>query len=296
MEEGDVRKVIIATALAAAALALGGCAGMFSHGGPRHHRSSSLVDYLYAGKRPPAEVATPVLNLPLTVGLAFLPPAAGPGTLDATEKNRILDQVRERFKGRRFVREIVPIPDYYLQGQRGFGGLESLQRLYNLDLVALVSYDQVANQHANELSLAYLTIVGAYLFPGTSQDVSTLVDLAVIHPASQSLVLRAAGMDSRSGVSTEAGSEGRLRERSVRGFQAAAAQMIDRFDSELLRFEQDVRDGKARVKVAGGAGSFDWLALALLAALGGTRIMLSLRTAAVRKGICTWPGLESSSS
>jgi hypothetical protein len=46
--------------------------------------------------------------------------------------------------------------------------------------------------------------------------------------------------------------------------------MVDRFDSELLRFEQEVRAGTARVKVAraggGGGGSLDWTAVLLLAA------------------------------
>lgn len=263
-----MKKVIIATAIATLALAMAGCASMFSGVAVRHHRSSSLVEYLYARGLPPAQAETPVLNLPLTVGVAFLPSASGAGTVDQVEKNRVLELVRERFKGRPFVREIVPIPDYYLTAQRGFDGLAALQRLYNLDLVALVSYDQVARQEANELSLSYLTIVGAYLFPGTSQDVNTVVDLAVVHPASRTLVLRAAGMDSRNGVSTEVGAQGRLRERSASGFQAAATQMVDRFDSELARFEQDVRAGTARVKVAraGGGGSVDWAAVLLLAA------------------------------
>ena len=43
--------------------------------------------------------------------------------------------------------------------------------------------------------------------------------------------------------------------------------MVDRFDAELLRFEQSVREGTARVKVTrnGGGGSLDWLACGLLA-------------------------------
>jgi rhombotail lipoprotein len=264
-----VKKAMSATLVVLAAFALGGCAGMFGHGTARHQRSSSLVDFLYPGGTPPGQAETPVLNLPLTVGIAFLPPATGTGTLDDADKNRILERVRERFQDRPFVREIVPIPDYYLNGQRGFEALAALQRLYSLDLVALVSYDQVARQENNELSLAYLTIVGAYVFPGTSQDVNTLVDLAVVHPASKSLVLRAAGMDSRRGDSTEAGAAQRLRRRGVASFDAAATQMIERFDAELQRFEQGVRKGTARVQIAnpgGGGGSLDWTVLGLLAA------------------------------
>jgi len=212
--------------------------------------------------------------------VAFLPgPPGRPGALDEASKVAILEAIRARFQTRGFVREIITIPDYYLASQRGFEGLAALQRLYNLDLVALVSYDQVARQDANELSLAYLTIVGSWLVPGTSQDVNTMVDLAVVHPATRSLVLRAAGMDSRTGVSTDIGASGRLRERSVASFQASAARMIDNFDAELLQFEQRVKQGTARVQVvspgAGGGGAVGSLPVAAL-------LCLVLGSAAVR--------------
>lgn len=279
-----MKKVAMISAVALAAL-LAGCAGMFAHTSQRHHRSSSLVEFLYAGQAPPAQDAVPALELPLTVGVAFLPSAQGVAPLDEAEKNRVLERVRERFSSRPFVREIVPIPDYYLAWQRGFDGLASLQRLYDLDLVALVSYDQVSRQEGNELSLAYLTIVGAYLLPGTSQDVNTMVDLAVVDPSSRSLVLRAAGMDSRQGASTDVGANQRLRARGVDSFHAASEEMIERFDAELLRFEQSVREGTARVRISkrGGGGGTGVLALGLLgiAAIGVARRRYGARTGTV---------------
>ena len=80
----------------------------------------------------------------------------------------------------KFVADIVVIPDYYLQGKAGFEGLEGVQRLYGIDLMALVSYDQVAHEDDNNWSLGYVTIVGAYVLKGTRHDISTLVDLAVV--------------------------------------------------------------------------------------------------------------------
>jgi rhombotail lipoprotein len=61
--------------------------------------------------------------------------------------------------------------------------------------MALVSYDQVAHEDDNNWSLGYLTIVGAYVLKGTRHDVSTLVDLAVVDPATRSLVLRGGSLD-----------------------------------------------------------------------------------------------------
>jgi len=59
--------------LAAAGLLLAGCFANMAQ--PRRGTSSSLVDFLYpAGETPPPLTdAVPRLNLPLRVGLAFVP-------------------------------------------------------------------------------------------------------------------------------------------------------------------------------------------------------------------------------
>jgi rhombotail lipoprotein len=266
-----MRRMMIGAVATIALASLAGCVGMLSHM-QRNAQTSSLVDFLYPRGEVPQHDQVPVLNLPLTVGVAFLPGKPGTsGSLDENRKVAVLEEIRERFEKRSFVREIVPIPDYYLASQRGFDGLAALQRLYKLDLVALVSYDQVARQEDNRLSLTYLTIVGAFFVPGTSQDVNTIVDLAVVDPATRSLVLRAAGMDSRKGVTTSVGSAAQLRERGAESIQASADSMIENFDKELLGFEDRVRKGTARVQIAnrgsGGAGAFDWVMLVVLGGL-----------------------------
>lgn len=235
--------------------------------GQRQYRSSTLVEYLYGKEPPPAEVQIPELQLPLTIGLAFLPQAGGQVAVDEVEKSAILARIRDRFRSRPFVRDIVEVPGYYLSQNPGMNGLAALQRLYNMDLLALVSYDQISNQDDNPLSLTYLSIVGGVIFPGTNQDVTTVLDMAVIHPSSRSLVLRAAGMDSREGLTNAIYAESWLRKRRTAGFHAAADQMIERFDAELTGFEKQVRSGTARVKVTGGGGSLDLIGLSLFALL-----------------------------
>jgi rhombotail lipoprotein len=270
--ELPMKNVHRAAIMLAFALPLAGCADLFMPNQHRHERNaSSLVDFLYPDKQsPPVQDTIPELHLPLRVGVAFLPPNAGAvNVLDAVHKEGVLERIRERFRTRGFVSDITIIPDYYLAAQRGFDGLQGLQRLYNVDVVALVSYDQVRNQDDKGLSLGYLTIVGAYVLHGTRQDVSTLVDLAVVHPGTRSLVLRAGGVDTRHSNSSLVRADRELRETGTDSFDAAAARMMDNFDAALLKFESDVRDGKARVKVtrngnSGGAGAVDWLTIALL--------------------------------
>jgi rhombotail lipoprotein len=247
------------------------------------HSASGLVEFLYPGGRmPPPQNAMPELRVPLRVGLAFLPPqntyvAAGPS---ATQRDELLGRIRERFADRKFVSEIVTIPDYYLRTSRGFEGLRGVQRLYSVDVMALVSYDQVSHLDDNKWSLGYLTIVGAYVLKGSHHDVATLVDLAVVDPVTRSLLLRAGGTDTRTGNTTLVDQHREVRESSEAGFANATAQMIENFDGALTKFEADVRAGKANVRVAnrnspgpgrGGGGSFGLgflLALLLLSCVG----------------------------
>jgi rhombotail lipoprotein len=234
------------------------------------HNTSSLVSFLYPdGRTPPPSNTIPELHVPLRVGLAFLPSQAsyGAAPLDAAQKQDLLERIRQRFATRPFVSEIVVIPDYYLGNSRGFAGLEGVQRLYNIDLMALVSYDQVTHTDDNKLSLGYLTIVGAYILPGSSHDTATLVD-----PATRSLVLRAGGTSNAHGSSTLVDIDRDARKASARGFDEATNQMIGNFDAALTSFQADVHDGKANVRVvarsgASGKGGGGAVGLAELSAL-----------------------------
>jgi rhombotail lipoprotein len=240
------------------------------------HNTSSLVSFLYPdGKTLPPNNTIPELHVPLRVGLAFLPSqsSAGATQLSAAQKQELLERIRQRFATRPFVSEIIVIPDYYLSGARGFAGLDGVQRLYNIDLMALVSYDQVTHTDDNKLSLGYLTIVGAYWLPGSSHDTATLVDLAVIDPATRSLVLRAGGTSTNHGSSTLVDVERESRKASASGFNDATDQMIEHFDAALTAFQTDVHNGNANVRVisrnttgtkASGGGALDPLDIAAL--------------------------------
>jgi rhombotail lipoprotein len=269
----------IATLLACGTLTVAGCVGIdfLPHHGGHADNSSSLVDFLYPDGRVPAPTdERPQLKIPLRVGLAFLPAANAQQTgLDAAHEEQLLERIKQRFASRRFVADIVLVPDYYLAGHRGFAGLNGVQRLYGVDVLALVSFDQDTHQDQNDWSLAYLTIVGAYVVKGSRHDVATLVDLAVVDPQSRQLIIRAGGTDLRHGNTTwiDAGRE--TREADITGFSAATDQMIEHFDAALSKFEADVRSGTAPIRVVsknatgnaggGGALSAGFIGLLLLA-------------------------------
>jgi rhombotail lipoprotein len=262
--------LLLITAGMTAAVALSGCAELLCMPNCKAHahNASSLVDFLYPnGRTPPQQNEIPQLRIPLRVGLAFLPPseADAMGGLDAAHREQLLEKIKERFSSRKFVADIVLIPDYYLASRRGFEGLESVQRLYGLDLMALVSYDQVMHMDENNWSLGYVTIVGAYVLEGSRHDISTLVDLAVVDPKTHALVLRAGGTDTRHGNTTLMSSERETREAAIEGYGAATDQMTEHFDAALTKFESDVRSGKAAVRMVretggrtGGGGALGW--------------------------------------
>ncbi len=265
--------------LLALALSTSGCANLmcWAQCHTQERNASSLVDFLYPnGEAPPRDNAIPELRLPLRVGLAFLPSRESADGLDAAHKELLLQQIRDRFSSRKFVAQIEVIPTYYLQQNQHYAGLAAVQRLYKLDLMALVSYDQVAHVDANHWSLGYLTVVGAFVLKGSTHDVSTLVDLAVVDPATPSLVLRAGGVDTQHSNSSGIRETVESRELKHSGFDRATEQMVDNFDKALTDFERDVREGRGTVRIvrnengsgtgSGGGGGFGWLTLAVLGA------------------------------
>ncbi len=219
------------------------CSGLWGPSG-RQGVSSSLVDYLYPqGEVPPRhDQNVPNLKLPLTVGLAFVPSTMRhvQGLTEA-HKTELLARVRQQFQGREYIRDIVVVPDTYMRSSKGFEGVEQIARLYGLDVVALVSYDQVATTAENKASLLYWTIVGAYFIKGNQNEVNTFVDTAVFDVNSHKLLLRAPGVNKLERSSTLVELEDVSRKARAEGFELAMADMTVNLGAELDRFRERIR-------------------------------------------------------
>ena len=272
------------TGVLAALVTISGCA-WFDAGYPAERRSgasTSLVGYLYPDGEIPPDVAerVPHLQLPLQVGLAFVPSRGyatdGPSEAD---KVRLLEAIRAQFEGRDYIDSIRVIPETYLRGAKGIDGMQQVARVFDVDVMALVSYDQVARTTSNTQSLMYWTIVGAYVFEGTDHDTRTFVDLAVIDVATSKLLLRAPGFDERRGDVTLVRADDALRRNSVRGFNAAANSLSENLAVELAAFERRLEAGPEDIKVSwrGGGGAAGAMLIALLMALVGLRCRNSWR-------------------
>lgn len=229
------------------ALLLAACTSfwqMWSSGETRDGVSSSLVDYLYpkGEQPPPPSQDIPRLNLPLRVGIAFVPPqhSAGSAISEAT-KLELLNKVKAAFADRDYIAHIEVIPETYLRSSRGFEGLSQVARIYSVDVMALVSYDQVAVSEDTKASFFYWTIVGAYLIEGTKNEVQTFVDTAVFDVPTRRLLFRAPGTDVQGFRSTAVESSESVRTGRTASFSAAMAKMTDNLAIELATFEERLK-------------------------------------------------------
>ena len=268
-------------ALAVIVAMLGGCSTLSwfgSDGGPRKGSSSSLVDYLYpkGEEPPPVDSQIPTLNLPLRVGLAFVPTNMQSGdALSEARKTELLERTKAAFQGKEYLREIVVVPETYLGASRGFEGIDQVARLYKLDVIALVSHDQIAQSSDRASSFLYWTIVGAYVVEGTKNEVQTLVDTAVFDIPTRTLLFRAPGIDKVTKDATLVGTPEQVRKTQDESFGRAMDQMTANLQKELQVFRERIKtEGNVKLVrrdqaagTAGGGGSLDALILGLLLTL-----------------------------
>ena len=250
------------------ALLLAGCSSLWDWGGGRRSgQSSSLVDYLYPGGQVPPQVeeSVPYLQLPLRVGIAFVPGQSSYGTISEATRMQLLEKVKAQFVDRDYIGHIEVIPDTYLRTSKGVTGMQQVARLYSVDVMALVSYDQVAVSEDNTAGFLYWTIVGAYVIKATSNEVQTFVDTAVFDVDTARLLFRAPGADEMSDRSTliEAGET--VRKARDASFSAAIDQMTVNLAGELDRFTERVKSdpsvAQTEWKPGSGGGSLDLLLL-----------------------------------
>ena len=257
-------------------LALAGCAT------PSNHTATSAVDFLYPNvKEPLAEPGTPVLTLPLRVGIAFVP---GQGynarglVMTEAKKTELLDQVATHFRKLPFVKSLEVIPSAYLRPRGSFANLDQVRTMYGIDVIALVSYDQTQFTDQGLLSLTYWTVVGAYVVRGQKNDTYTMLDTVVYDIPSRKLLFRAPGVSEVKASSTLVNMSEQLRKNSEQGVAEATSDMIKNLDGQLVAFQEKVKQRPEDYRVVRsegyrGSGDLDGWLLGMLAALSGAALL-----------------------
>jgi len=272
------RILIIALLLAL----LAGCSSFWLGPGyekVREGSSSSLVDYLYPdGEIPPAvDGNLPYLSLPVRVGIAFIP-SRNSEDITAAEKQELMEHVADAFRDRDYVQSIQSIPETYMKSARGIQGMKQVAALYGVDIMALVSYDQISFSGERDSALLYWTIVGALAVKGNTNEVQTMIDTAVFDVATTKLLFRAPGTHNEQRNVTLMEKSRDLRKLRSAGFVAANDDMILNLDKELEGFRAAIESGE-RAQVAwrpssgcGGGMTLPILAL-LLVLVAASRVL-----------------------
>ncbi|MFT5635904.1 MAG: rhombotail lipoprotein [Cognaticolwellia sp.] len=247
------------------------CSSLISDNTGKKTQSSSLMDFLYPNQESRAahKPEIPVLKLPVKVGLAFVPSKNWQrGGIHSKDQMDLLKKVKKSFLKYDYIDRIEIIPSTYLNGGEGFSTLEQVGRLYDVDVMALVSYDQVTQSLENNAALLYWTIVGMYIIPGNENSIQTFVDTAVFDIKSKKMLFRAPGLNKLEKRTTAIGIDDTLMEKSLEGFGLAVTDMTINLDAELAQFKTRVKEEKiAKVErregYSGGAISYYLLLFAL---------------------------------
>lgn len=267
------------------ATVLGGCSSIDTRGA-RH--AGSLVDFLYPKTdSAPALVPTVTeLRLPVKVGIAFVPGTNRKMGPSEQEKQQMLARVKDAFSSHAYIGKIEVIPAAYLRAGGGFDNLEQVARMFDVEVVALLSYDQIRFDDTNELAVLYWSIVGAYLVHGNQYDIQTLLDAAVFDVRSRKLLFRAPGSSQVRGAASWAVVSEEARAAQSQGYQEALARLVPQLQAELGHFRERVKSSPEQFRVtreAGykGGGDAGWLAApAAVAVLLAGRVRRSRRHAA----------------
>ncbi len=137
---------------------LSSCSSVVSQNTGKKTKSSSLMDFLYPDEtsRSDHKPEIPTLKLPVKVGLAFVPSKNWRRDgIHSKDQIDLLDKVKKSFLKYDYIDRIEVIPSTYLKGGEGFSTLEQVARLYDVDVMALVSYDQVTQSLENNVALLY---------------------------------------------------------------------------------------------------------------------------------------------
>lgn len=224
---------------------LASCSALVSQNTGKNTKSSSLMDFLYPDQTSRAEhkPEIPTLRLPVKVGLAFVPSKNwGRDGIQSKDQVELLEKVKQSFLQYDYIDRIEVIPSTYLKGGEGFSTLEQVARLYDVDVMALVSYDQVTQSLENNAALLYWTIVGMYVIPGNENSIQTFVDTAVFDIKSKKMLFRAPGINKISKRTTAIGVDSTLSEKSLEGFSLAVTDMTANLDAELANFKTRVKE------------------------------------------------------
>jgi rhombotail lipoprotein len=230
---------------------LGGCTHNWAeiyHSESQRVVSASLMDYLQDKPNKLPKYSTPRFwqnDAPTrrsretlqasAIGIAFVPGNyAMPGMSEA-RKVELMHQVKREFEQVYSGTTIQVIPQTLIRSRGGFSNLSQVGKTYQLQYIALISFDQTLHAEDNELATLNWTGVGAMLLPGSQFQTETLVDISMFQLKDQRLLLHATGTDDQESASSLFSSVREIRRIRYHSFQRAFERLLNNLTHELSR-------------------------------------------------------------
>ena len=228
---------------------------------------TSLADYLYPidpNRRETTEMSpqpTPTslasVPVPFRLGLAFLPDrksktkgnttfAKVPYDVDPLSeevKVTLMQQVREDLGKYSFISSIDVIPSSYLLPRGSYRNLVQLGALTGVDVIALISYDQVQFTDEGVAALGYVITLGSgfWFWPGEKNDTKTMIDAAAYYIRGQRLLFKAVGQSRVEGYATPLNLTEALRDDSEQGFRDAVHTLVINLHAQIQVFKKKMQ-------------------------------------------------------
>jgi len=222
------------------------------------HKSSSAVDYLFPEGAPASAPRDVTLRLPVRVGVAFAPGGQSSHydaltqmpeeatALSEVERQRILEQVAAAVTQLDQVHTAQTIPGQYLHVGGSFNELDQLAQTFGIDLLVLLSYDQLQFSHTNNWSLTYMTLFGAWFVEGEDNQTQTFIEAMVYDIPSRTLLFRATGSSQLGGSATPLDTLPELLRDATAGLAEGTEDLLVNLGDALAAFEKQIRSGTVR--------------------------------------------------
>ena len=203
-----------------------------------YENRSSLVNYLYPQKEHKSmEFWTTKLKIPIKIGIGFIPSKKFYYQRIIDEKSRVglLKKIQRNLKKHKFIKESKIIPSAFFEKGGGFEDLEKIKKLYDVDLIALVSYDVIQFRVDSFHSLRYWTIIGTDIIKAKGNLIHSMINFTLIESKNKKLLFKALG------INRLINSENLVADRK-KSFQKASKNLIKNINRQLPIFKWRMKE------------------------------------------------------
>jgi len=191
-----------------------------------YENHSSMVDYFYPQKeRVAMSFFTTDLKFPIKIAIGFIPSRElyYQRVVEEDLRVKLLEDVKKTFDKFEFISKSIIIPSAFFQKGGGFGDLEKIKKLYDVDFMVLVSLDVINFRADSFNSITYWTIIGGDIIKARGNLSHLMVNCAMVDSQNQKLLFKALGTDRVSN--------------SKMSFQKASAILIKNLTRQLPLFK-----------------------------------------------------------